>query len=424
MTDREQRHAELAEQYLPEELLQRFRERAAVYDAENRFFDEDLEELRERGYLTLFVPTAHGGPGLSLNQVSRLQQRLATAAPATALAVNMHLMCTGVVKAMDDRGDDSLNWVFDEVMAGEIFAFGISEPSNDWVMQGSTTTAVPDGEGGYRLSGVKIFTSLSPVWTRLIAHGLDETTDPEAPALVYGFLERTPEEARAQYAAARGVGENAGGTDGAGAAAGEPGPGDGITVSGDWDVMGMRASQSRATILDGARMPAHRVARRIEPGPVPDLLTFAITSGFQLLIASVYAGVARRALELGAEGLKARRSLKKDMTYAEVPESRVRLADAHLEFMAVPAQLETYTREFDELTDHGAGWPLRLVSARINASTAARRSAEAALMCTSGRGFGSAHELSRLFRDATAGLFHPPSEDAARPMYAAALLDD
>ncbi|MDN5660739.1 MAG: acyl-CoA dehydrogenase, partial [Brevibacterium aurantiacum] len=69
------------------------------------------------------------------------------------------------------------------------------------------------------------------------------------------------------------------------------------------------------------------------------------------------------------------------------------------------------------------GWPLRLVGARIKSAEAARCSAETALMCTSGSGFGNKHELSRLFRDATAGLFHPPSADAARPMYAAALLD-
>jgi hypothetical protein len=45
-------------------------------------------------------------------------------------------------------------------------------------------------------------------------------------------------------------------------------------------------------------------------------------------------------------------------------------------------------------------------------------------VCTSGRGFGNGAEASRLLRDATAGLFHPPSEEAALPMYAAALLDD
>ncbi|MGK9220207.1 MULTISPECIES: acyl-CoA dehydrogenase family protein [unclassified Microbacterium] len=388
--DRERRHAELAERYLPDDLLERFRERAAVYDRENRFFDEDLEELRAVGYLTLFVPEELGGAGLGLGDVSRLQQRLAGAAPATALAINMHLMCTGVVQAMLARGDRSLAWVLEEAMAGEIFAFGISEPSNDWVLQGSNTVAEPDGDGGYRLTGVKIFTSLSPVWTRLIVHGRDGSV-PDDPVLVYGFVDRDAP---------------------------------GITVSDQWDVLGMRASQSRATILDGVPLRADRVARRIPAGRHPDLLVFAITSAFQLLVGSVYAGIARRALDLGAEALKRRRSAKTGTTFAEVPEARVRLADAHMAYLAVPAQLEAYTRDFDELVEHGAGWPLRLVSARLNASHAARRAAETALLCAGGSGFDNGSELSRLYRDATAGLFHPPSADAARPMYAAALLDD
>ncbi|WP_193070907.1 MULTISPECIES: acyl-CoA dehydrogenase family protein [unclassified Brevibacterium] len=400
MSDRETHLGELAEKYLPDEVLERFRERAGVYDRENRFFDEDLAELKSLGYLTLFVPDAYGGPGLSLHEVSLLQQRLAAAAPATALAINMHLMCTGVVKALNDRGDASLNWVFEEVMAGEIFAFGISEPSNDWVMQGSDTVAQPTSDGGYLLTGVKIFTSLSPVWTRLIVHGEIATDEEgiagpnaEQPAegqLVYGFIERGTE---------------------------------GITISDHWDVMGMRASQSRATILNEVFMRPERVSRIIPAGKHPDPLTFAITSNFQLLIASVYAGVAARALELGAAGLKKRKSAKAGTTFAEVPETRARLADAHLDYLAVPAMLDAYTRDFDALVDHGAGWPLRLVGARIKASDAARNAAETALMCSGGSGFDNSHELSRLYRDATAGLFHPPSADAARPMYAAALLD-
>lgn len=387
--DREARHAALAQQFLPDGLLERLRERAAVHDRENSFPHDDIADLRETGYLTLFVPEEWGGAGLGLPEVVRLQQRLAGAAPGTALAINMHLMCTGVVHAMRARGDHSLDWVLQEAGAGEIFAFGISEPANDWVLQGSNTTAVPQGDGGYLLSGVKIFTSLSPVWTRLIVHGLDES-DPDNPQLVYGFLEREAA---------------------------------GITVSDDWDVLGMRASHSRATILENARMEPHRVGRLIEPGPVPDLLTFAITSNFQLLVAAVYAGVAQRALVAGAEALTRRRSVKRGTSMAEVPESRVRLADAHLDLLPVLAQLDAYATDFEDLVDHGAGWPLRLVSSRIHASRAARACAETALLSSGGSGFGNSHEISRLLRDATGGLFHPPSEDAARPMYAAALLD-
>ena len=123
MTDREQRLVELEEKYLPDELLERLRERAAQYDRDNAFFFEDLEELEQRGYLTLFVPEELGGPGLGMNEVSRLQQRLATAAPATALGVNMHFVCTGMMRAMWNRGDKSLQFALEEARDGEVFAF-------------------------------------------------------------------------------------------------------------------------------------------------------------------------------------------------------------------------------------------------------------------------------------------------------------
>ena len=45
---------------LSDELLVRCAERAPVYDRENRFFQEDFDELREAGYLCMNVPTELG----------------------------------------------------------------------------------------------------------------------------------------------------------------------------------------------------------------------------------------------------------------------------------------------------------------------------------------------------------------------------
>lgn len=388
MSDREQRHAELARRYLPDARLARLRKRAATYDRANRFCTQDLAELRRAGYLTMLVPARWGGADVSINQAARLQQRLAGAAPATALAINMHLLCLAMVRVMVERGDESLAYVFAEAMAGELFALGVSEPANDWVLQGSTTTAVPQADGGYRLSGVKIFTSLGPAWTRLLVHGLD-ASHAGKPRLVYGFIERT----RA------------------------------VTRAGKWDVLGMRATQSYVTVLKRARLRAERVARRIRPGRTPDLLTFAITANFQLLIGSVYAGVAQRALALAVDALKQRRSARHGTTLDQVPEYRVRVADALRDFEPVLAELDLCTRDLDEGVDHGRAWPLKLVSARLNASTAARRMVELAMGCAGGASYARDSELARLHRDATASLFHPPGADAARAMYAAALLD-
>src|SRR2546422_973504 len=82
--------------YLTDEMLARFEGRAATYDRENRFFDEDFAELQASGYLGIAIPEHFGGPELRLAEVLDLQGRLASVAPATPLGVNMHLYWTGL----------------------------------------------------------------------------------------------------------------------------------------------------------------------------------------------------------------------------------------------------------------------------------------------------------------------------------------
>src|SRR5687767_7541244 len=113
-----------ASSLLTDEMLARFDERAPGYDRENRFFDEDFEELRESGYLDAALLPDFGGPGLTLAEVMRLQRRLAYYAPATAIAVNMHLYWIGVAADLYRAGDTSLAWLLEEAAAGHVFAAG------------------------------------------------------------------------------------------------------------------------------------------------------------------------------------------------------------------------------------------------------------------------------------------------------------
>ena len=107
---------------LTDEMLARFDARAATYDRENRFFDEDWDELRQSGYLLAAVPTEFGGAGLGLDEVSKLQSRLAYYAPATAVAVNMHIYWTGVAADLLRAGDTSCRWMLERAASGEVFA--------------------------------------------------------------------------------------------------------------------------------------------------------------------------------------------------------------------------------------------------------------------------------------------------------------
>jgi alkylation response protein AidB-like acyl-CoA dehydrogenase len=75
---------------LTDALLERCRERAPLYDRENRFCQEDFDELKAARYLLMAVPKELGGAGLTLEEASLETRRLALYAPATALCINMH----------------------------------------------------------------------------------------------------------------------------------------------------------------------------------------------------------------------------------------------------------------------------------------------------------------------------------------------
>jgi alkylation response protein AidB-like acyl-CoA dehydrogenase len=93
---------------LTDEMLQRFHERAPGYDRDNKFFHEDFEELRDAGYLNITAPTEFGGMGLNLAQTMREQRKLAYHAPATAVAVNMHIYWTVLCADLYRIGDESM----------------------------------------------------------------------------------------------------------------------------------------------------------------------------------------------------------------------------------------------------------------------------------------------------------------------------
>ncbi len=115
---------------LSDEMLARFAERAPVYDRENRFFQEDFDELKASGYLTAPVPQELGGAGLTLAEMMPLQRRLAYYSAPTALAINMHTYWAGVFADVWRSGDKSVEPFLREI-AGEIYAAGHSESGND-----------------------------------------------------------------------------------------------------------------------------------------------------------------------------------------------------------------------------------------------------------------------------------------------------
>jgi alkylation response protein AidB-like acyl-CoA dehydrogenase len=356
---------------LTDDMLERFHQRAAMYDRENRFFDEDFEELRRAGYLTINVPQDLGGKGFNLSQVVSEQRRLAYHAPATALAVNMHLYWIGVAADLRRFGDPSLEWMLREAAAGEVFAAGHAETGNDLPVLLSTAKA-ERVDGGYRISGHKMFGSLSPVWTRLGLHAMD-TADPSAPRVVHAFVPR-----------------------------GTPG----YTVKETWDTLGMRATRSDDTILEGLFVPDRYIGRVVPAGAI-DPFVGAIFANALLNFAGIYLAVAERARDVAITSARKKTSLGISRTMAYHPEIQHLFSEMQLEIEAMAPHVEKIAADWSNGVDYGAAWPMKIVATKFHCVESAKRVVDLALTTSGGAGMFKTSELERLYRDVRAGGFHP-----------------
>ena len=357
---------------LTDDMLARFDERAPGYDRDNRFFDEDFEELKQSGFLLGPVPVELGGSGLGIDEYSQLMRRLGYAAPATALAVNMHCYWMGVAADLLKAGDDSCRWMLEKAAEGEVFSALHGEAGNDLPLLLSSSSA-ERVDGGWKISGHKIFGSLSPVWTYGGFHAMD-TSNPDAPQIVHGFLPRSSS---------------------------------GYQIVDTWDTLGMRATQSQDTILDGAFVPD-------ELCPLVCPVGFAGAGPFQLSIfawallgfASVYLGAAKRAFDMTVERMPKRTSVALTNSMAHHPEVQHNVAEMRLDLDAAEALLDRTTADWANGVEH-ADWPVRLVGTRYTVNLNAYQIVDRALDLSGGAAAFKRSRLEQLFRDIRMGRFHP-----------------
>lgn len=216
----------------------RFAPRAATYDREARFPTENYADLRAAGLLGICVPRAYGGLGASFRAYALAAAEIGRYCGATALTFNMHV-CSCLWS-----GDiaDTLDMSTEErdtharrralhyariVGAGKIYAQPFSEGGAIAAAAGAkpfATTARPV-DGGWRVDGRKIFASLS-------GH-----------ADYYGVLctavgeGETPNRRNTLYLAV-------------------PAQAPGVSITGDWDPLGMRGTVSRTALFENVFVAA------------------------------------------------------------------------------------------------------------------------------------------------------------------------
>ncbi len=165
---------------LMRELGPKFAQRAPAHDATDTFVAENLAELKARGVLAAGIPVELGGGGAAYSQLGEMLRVLAHYCGSTALTLAMHTHPT-VTASWRWRHDPKpveglLRRIVHERL--QLVATGAS----DWLTPAATAERV---DGGWRISGQKIFASGIPSGDLLITQAV--TIDPQAGPTVLHF---------------------------------------------------------------------------------------------------------------------------------------------------------------------------------------------------------------------------------------------
>ncbi len=206
-----------------------FAKRADAIDRDAVFPYENWEDLKAAGLLGIAIPESHGGLGGDFVAYALASEELGRHCATTALTFNMHVATTLLVGEIAGSLDlDSDDQAFLQARR-ELLWKGIidehhihSQPFSEGVSAGATSgysTIAKPIDGGYLVSGRKIFASLSGA-----------STFHNVLCLVGG-------DDRLRLL-------------------GVPHDGEGVEIQGEWDPLGMRGTDSRNLVMNNAFVPA------------------------------------------------------------------------------------------------------------------------------------------------------------------------
>jgi alkylation response protein AidB-like acyl-CoA dehydrogenase len=234
---------------------------AEQHDREGTFVEEALSTLRDAGLMALGVPKELGGGGGTIRDAAMVQRELARHCASAALATSMHQHVVAFTA-----------WRFRREMPGaEATLRRVAEEGIVLVSTGGADQTHPKGEatkvdGGYKVSGRKIFCSQSPAGT--VMSTMFAYDDPEQGRRVLNMS--------------------------------VPISAEGVTVLDDWDTMGMRGTGSNSIVIDDVFVPDERVVAN-RPHGVLDPPFQVILSHALPIICGVYLGVAEAAFDAARE---------------------------------------------------------------------------------------------------------------------------
>lgn len=354
------------------ELAPRIAKRAAQVDADDTFVAENYADLKSTGLVAAGVPDELGGMGATHAELCEMLRRLAMACGSTALAFSMHTHQVATAAWRWRHQKAPVDGLLKRVAAERIVI--LSSGGSDWLPGSGTARRV---EGGYSISGRKVFASGAPIADLFMTSAIAEDTPGGREVLHFGV----------------------------------PTSAQGLRIESTWKTLGMRGTGSHDVVLENVFVPDAAIAGRRAPDVWHPL--FQIISMIAIpLIYSVYLGIAQAGRDRALDMAHKRRQTPRLLDLVGELQNEVRAAElAHADMIAAAATNEP-----------GFGTTNRVFTGRALIVRSVLRAADLAFEVAGGAGFFRDAGFERLFRDVQGARFHPLQDGDQRRLAAALAL--
>jgi alkylation response protein AidB-like acyl-CoA dehydrogenase len=345
---------------------------AAEHDRDNTFVAENYALLRDAGYTRLAIPKELGGLGATMRQVCYAQAELAKYCGATALAINMHIYVTLVTTYRWRHGAAETARLLRSVANDG--AILMTSGGSDGIWPSAVASRV---EGGYRISGRKVFCSQAPAATTLTTSAVYE--DPREGMTVLAIL--------------------------------IPMASEGVRIIETWDTLGMRGTSSHDTELTEVFVPDQAVITRREWGKVDVSLRNALVH-ITPTASAVYFGIASGARDEAVRTIAQRKAGNGEPVANDpIVQRQIGLMEYRLR-----TAWWSLVGALDELGDDYALGEREVgltQMAKRDVLLAAQEVVDTAMETVGGSAYFRRSPLERAYRDVRAGKFHPFNPERA-----------
>ncbi|MGH2491918.1 MAG: acyl-CoA dehydrogenase family protein [Candidatus Limnocylindria bacterium] len=355
--------------------------RIADAEREGALPTDVIHGLGELGVLGMSVPEEHGGLGASTVVFAMVLEEIAAAWPSLAIGVSVN---SGIVAGSIVRygtREQRARWLPRLIDGSGLGAFALTEAASGSDAAALRATARREGDG-WVLNGRKQFITNATYAPLAITFArVGETEEGRPHAGITAFI--------------------------------VPAPARGVSLGPSEHKMGLLASDTRALVLEDARVGADAVLGEIGRGFG---IALAGLDGGRIGVAAQSIGIARAAIERAISYARERRQFGQPIL--EFGAIRFSLARARTDIDA--ARLLALRAAW--LRDRGCPFTREASMAKLFASEAAQRVTNQALQVFGGYGYMREYEVERYARDARVTTLYEGTSEIQRVVIARSLL--